>query len=431
MPASPNLRFVLAATVLLLLFTAAYEAAVRWPAQPVRATRPPGAAATTDSVAVGESAAIAPPEETEDSLQRSPAATKPPAEQAEAAPPCPTLPLRFKVLPTRPGFRHYVGMVGGAPASADLSWTRPDSAVGTCYLWRGGLEYKLGTPRRRRGTLRLALSQEQGDTSYPRGTWRLTTPPGPVLRGTWTDSAGQLRPFVLRENYRQSVPYDIQTLQFSGGQPEPPECYASSLTRDYLHLLGPLQPAWQRLQTPTRAARKRRLLATYQRFGDISYNLRVCLNDFNLLSYQFFYAAYTYIGPRQDGFESGLFDLATGRSLTLASQLQPGYEPTLRRLLTNRLRRNFGRAVVPPAHPNDPAQLLPLPTCDELNFNDLLLTGAGLEGNYLPEDIYRMLGPEAKVYSIPYTLLIPYSELRPLVRPGTPLARMLRVRGLW
>jgi hypothetical protein len=28
-------------------------------------------------------------------------------------------------------------------------------------------------------------------------------------------------------------------------------------------------------------------------------------------------------------------------------------------------------------------------------------------------------------------VLIPYAELRPLVRPGTPLARMLWARGLW
>ena len=29
-----------------------------------------------------------------------------------------------------------------------------------------------------------------------------------------------------------------------------------------------------------------------------------------------------------------------------------------------------------------------------------------------------------------YTVLSPYAELRPLVRPGTPLARMLAARGL-
>lgn len=29
-----------------------------------------------------------------------------------------------------------------------------------------------------------------------------------------------------------------------------------------------------------------------------------------------------------------------------------------------------------------------------------------------------------------FTVLIPYAELRPLVRPSTPLARMLRARGL-
>lgn len=36
-------------------------------------------------------------------------------------------------------------------------------------------------------------------------------------------------------------------------------------------------------------------------------------------------------------------------------------------------------------------------------------------------------------YSASYanTTTIPYAELRPLVRPGTPLARLLAARGLW
>ena len=426
MPASSNFRFLLAAIALLLLFTAAYEAAVRWPGQPIRADVRTGGAASADSAAVGGPAAK-PPAATLASAATAPSAA---AEPEETALPCPTVPLRFKVLPTSPVFCHYVGTVGGVPASAELSWTRPDSAAGSCYLWQGGLEYQLETPRRRRGLLVLALSQEQADTSYPRGIWRLATPLGPVLRGTWIDSAGRSRPFMLREDYRQSVPYNIQRLKLSGGKPPLPNCYGSSLTRGYLHLLGHLRPAWQRLQASSFVARKRHLPATYERDGDTSYYFSVRLNDFNLLSYQSFYVAFPSGGPRQDGFENGLLDLATGRSLPLASQLQPGYEPTLRRLLTNRLRRNFGLAEASPGKTDNP-KLLDLPSPDELHFIGLVPTGAGMEGSYLPGDICAVLGPEAKVYSIPYTLLIPYAELRPLVRPGTPLARMLRARRLW
>ncbi|WP_262709795.1 hypothetical protein [Hymenobacter sp. UV11] len=31
----------------------------------------------------------------------------------------------------------------------------------------------------------------------------------------------------------------------------------------------------------------------------------------------------------------------------------------------------------------------------------------------------------------PVTLVVPYAELLPLLRPASPVARMLRERGLW
>ena len=60
-----------------------------------------------------------------------------------------------------------------------------------------------------------------------------------------------------------------------------------------------------------------------------------------------------------------------------------------------------------------------------VSVRESLLTGSGLEvadwrGNYMqafPRETF--------------TWFIPYRELRPLVRPGTPLARMLAARGLW
>jgi hypothetical protein len=231
--------------------------------------------------------------------------------------------------------------VGQEWLSAELRWVRPDSATGYCYRWRGGPQYWLHTARRR-GTLVLTLNQDEGSSDNSSGTWRLAAPLGPVLRGTWVDPAGRRQPFVLRENYRCSVPYAIQTLTLTGGHPADSWC-SPSLAQDYVHLLGPLRPAWQRVQAPPLAVRKRRMRATYSQEGDVSYSVSVRFNDFNLLSCQSFSTVFSAGGPRQDGLESTLFDLATGRPLTLASQLRPGYELLLRHLLSDELQRDLHR----------------------------------------------------------------------------------------
>ncbi len=443
MSASPNLRFLLAATTLLVLFACAYEAAVQWPVQlPAAATHVIISDTVTDTASLTGLAS--------NSLRPTPTTpTRPPDTQSTTAaaldttrhslPPvdpiddpedCPPQPLHFSRLRTGPVFHHYTGTMGTEHVSVELSWTRPDSITGHFYYWRGGPEYQLSYYGRHQGPFVFSVRQDEAYYQPKKGTWHLRQPPGPVLRGFWLDSAGQRRCFVLREDYHQSVPYDIQTLKLSGGQSTSDNCFGSSLTRDYLHLRGALPPALQRVQAPALASRKRQLLTTYERAGDIAYYLSIRLNDFNLLSYQTFYEA-MHVGPRQNGFENGLFDLTTGHSLPLASQLQPGYELALRCLFTNHLRRDFGLAAIPPNQPVDPERLLELPTLNGVDFIGLALTGAGLEGSYLPADIYGVLGPEAEVNSIPYPLLISYRELRPLVRPGTPLARMLAARALW
>jgi hypothetical protein len=344
---------------------------------------------------------------------------------------CPPEPLRFSRLTTGPVFHRYTGTVGGERVTAELSWTHPDSITGRFYRWRGGAEFQLRYHGRRQGPVRLSVHYEDAGGEQHAGAWHLRQPPGPVLRGVWRDLAGRRHAFALREDYRQGARYDIQTLTLSDGKPARLNCYSSRLTRDYLHLRGTLSPGKQRLQTPALSARKRQLLAAFERNGDTSYYLSVRLNDFNLLSYQNFYELFSIGGGRHNGFENKLLDLATGRCISLASQFQPGYEPMLRRLLTNRLRRDFGQPSLPPDQPGAPQRLLDLPTPEDVSFSGLALTGAGLESSHLPEELYSVLGPEAKVYSIPYPILIPYRELRPLVRPGTPLARMLAARGLW
>jgi hypothetical protein len=54
----------------------------------------------------------------------------------------------------------------------------------------------------------------------------------------------------------------------------------------------------------------------------------------------------------------------------------------------------------------------------------MTLGGTGLEVMYRASELYE------DVADVGEKLLIPYRELRPLVRPGTPLARVLRASGV-
>jgi hypothetical protein len=148
------------------------------------------------------------------------------------------------------------------------------------------------------------------------------------------------------------------------------------------------------------------------------------LNDFQLLSYQLHCWDSPYEGTGDHSETNVLIDLATGRQLTLASQLRPGYAVPLRRLL---------------AH-----QMLPGARSDNPNlegWEKLTDHGQPVKLPRLPagtEDDAEGEG-DTFLFTVQGLLLathrgrphcIPYRELRPLVRPGTPRARMLRARGL-
>jgi hypothetical protein len=165
--------------------------------------------------------------------------------------------------------------------------------------------------------------------------------------------------------------------------------------------------------------------------------MEVVLNDFGLFSYQTSYDSLPFGGRHQDDVQSALFAVATGQPLTVTSQLRPGYERPLRRLLSKHLLHDDNPQFdeVNKEHNNawrwlnkqeNPSRLVPLPDLEEASADDLTLTAAGLEATYSPFSLYESPGG-----MIPFcTVLIPYRELRPLVRPGTLLARMLRARGL-
>ncbi|MGI4869608.1 MAG: hypothetical protein ACRYFX_00345 [Janthinobacterium lividum] len=395
--------------------------------------------APTTAPAVADSALVTP------AAASVPVATP---ELADSVRPAHLEPIRFEPfrLVPQPGPHRYQGTVGGEPATAELSWTRPDSVTGHFYQWRRGPEYQLEYYGRRRGPLVLSLSHEYPDRRRQDGTWHLARPLGSVLRGVWVDSAGRRQPVVLHESYAQGVQYEIQALTLTGGQAEPEE-YAyggvPSYTQEYLHLLGAAarQPVLRRLQAPSLAVRRRTMRRGYAQDETSYYGINVRLNDFGLLSYDTGYEAYPFGGRRQDKVEGTLVDLRTGRKLLLASQLVADHQPALRRLVAQHLLHDGNSALVKEdsswkweerpaaaAATPDTTYSTSLWTCRDLGplTDELVLTSEGLEMTYWVPALVAggSISPD-------YTLLIPYAELRPLVRPGTPLARMLKARGLW
>jgi len=442
---------------MLAVLAAAYAGGQWLPQRP--ATRPLAASArqtiVTDSAMMDQAVFTTLSTDTV-ALATTPAAEPAPVPPTPATPPelphCPDQPIRFvpsddpeRQLPLR--IHHYVGTVGGQPATAVLQWRTLGEVSGSFYLHRGGPEYELDHSEGPRTTLHVWRSDDSEEVVLPnQGEWHLAGWPGPVLRGTWHDTTGN-HPFYLRESYAGAVRADVHTLHLVGGgsfrEESSPECQVGSYRCDYLQFPGPwaVAPALRRTLGPSPAVARRRLRAIYEERDERLQTLdRFLLNDFNLLSY---YLILFRAEPGNEGkgyywTETYLFDLATGRELTLTSQFGPGYERPLRRLIRRHLLHDHQFDFINKDHQGTwawldtarrPTTLPELPNSDNLAETEanLALTSSGLQVNYLPHELYEAEPLEHYEGSVH----IPYRELRPLVRPGTPLARMLRARGLW
>ena len=431
-------RPALAAAVILAVLATAYQVA---PSQP--ATTPVLAA---PRLAQPEAPAYkklsAPP----DTLAPEPAPTRA-ATPADTVTGCLAGPLQFvrgSPASRRPRLvRRYVGMVGGQPATALLEWQNPDSITGYFYLHRRGPEYILQPLTTRAGRLALSVSREHPDFNNV-GEWRLPARPDTVLAGTWRTAAG-MQPFRLRESYAGAVRLAIQTTHLQGGWSIAYEVgddgcgHVPEVSHDFLHLLAPagVPAALRTVLSPTRAARWRTVRARREADAVVTYELTVRLNDFGLLSYQTDYLADPYGGrPQWEVIGSPLFDLSSGRAFSIGSQLRPGYRPALRRLIAWHLQHDAQFAGKEwkwaEKHParivGDTAYSSSLWLLRDLAplSSSCVLTSEGLELTYWTCSLSsNCMGSEHD------TVLIPYRGLCPLVRPGTPLARLLKARGLW
>ena len=434
-------RPALAAAIVLAVLAAAYQVARYRLAAPLVArvphSPPPKAPATPAPEVLPAPAPPGPP-------APAPARVATPADTATG---CLAGPLQFvrgSPASRRPRLvRRYVGTVGGQPATALLEWQNPDSITGSFYLHRRGPEYILHSIAKRAGRLALSVSREHPDFDNV-GEWRLPARPDTVLAGTWRTAAGG-QPFRLRESYAGAARLAIQTTHLQGGWSIAYEVgdeacgHVPEVNHDFLHLLAPAGvPATLRpVLSPTRAARWRTVRTRREADAQVTYRLTVRLNDFGLLSYQTDYLADPYGGrPQWEVIGSPLFDLASGRACSLSSQLRPGYRLALRRLIAWHLQHDAqfaGKEWKWAA--KDQAQL-----AGDTSFsnslwllrdlaplsNSCVLTSEGLELTYWTCSLSSYcMGSEYD------TVLIPYRGLRPLVRPGTPLARLLKAHGLW
>lgn len=358
-----------------------------------------------------------------DSTAESAAAPQAPVASASAAP------AGFS------GYRRYVGTVGKAPVVLELTITPPDTVTttwrlyGSYYYERQGAALRLeptgpyqpGQPL----TLReSAPKPDEPDATVPTGRWRATQPAGPVLSGTWESADGHRRlPFQLREDYTDAVRYELLHESALGPLCPPIEGDDRQLrpesSQDFLHLLGPdtLRPALRALQCPTprqRRADVREALAQADCEGTFGFytGVEVALNGYGLLS----------LLRDEDEFSGGahpngvqtpeVYDLRTGRALKLTDWLRPGQEAALDRLLLRRLK----------AHP----YAADLGLTESEAGGQLPALGFDSEGAYC---LLGDFGAPHVVQRMP--VVVPYRELRPLVRPGSAVALMLQQRGLW
>ena len=358
----------------------------------------------------------------------------PPADSAPAAPvtavdqetdiaPPPT--------PEQLGYHRYVGTVGAEPVVLELRVHLPSDSESSrceinCYDARTGAMRWLDTDGHFRADQPLALKQlvDWQVKSY----WCFAQPVGPVLNGTCALVSGQHQPIRLRESYTNAVRYEVltETEWFAGGvnpMRTGDQTDSSYFHVGYLHLLGPdtLRPALARLQCPgpARRHRARRRLAKklvpepYYVAVQYERSVGVTLNEADVLAYSW------YLREGMSGSRTGLFsgqavviDLRNGRGLNLPAQLRPGSLAKLQRRLAQQALADTSAYARDLVQPNGH---IFLPT------HGFTLTPAGWDAHYATnEDIY------------PYQTFsghISWAELGPLLRPNSPLQRLVRARG--
>jgi hypothetical protein len=330
-------------------------------------------------------------------------------------------------------YHRYVGWLGTRPVVVELmmnpeKYDLTYTLSGGYYIERHGftteLSFRTFSPHRR---LRF--------NAYPAGDstehWQAQQPLGPKLTGTVTAAGKPRRRFVLCEDYRGAVPLAICSATMYGrpvvaefGDRGEPGQFTGSYQPQYVQLLGRAahRPALQRL-FPSRPAQVRARLRREFREGEanmanIQEWLAITLNNYGILGYSKFISDFSAGASHpQNIWKSWSYDLYTGRRITLASLIKPGSKPALLRLALQYMDPSYLTDLQ--EWYDDPQQ-----GAESLSYLHLEeVFGLAPDGLTLSDN----LGPHSMG---PTTITIPYTALRPLLRPRTPLNRVLVAQGL-
>ena len=365
----------------------------------------------------------------------------PPARVAAVGKPTPTVvapprtvrPASDTLPPTaaQRGHLRYRGTLDGHPVQLELMMTvrdipslYPPGSVdvgGSFRYLDSGEEFGIGTPAygfRASQPLEMdAWDARMGRAVPESGLLCADQPVGPLLTGTFVRS-GRRVPFRVREDYSDCRRYEMLNEETPG----PPETWhgetrSSSVEREYVHLLGPdtLRPAWARMQCPPPAhrARTRAALANRTNFGTyLRQFVSVGLNEANLLAYEQ-EEREEWLGSRnyKATVRQVLFDLRTGRELNMMSQLRPGGRRRLHQLLIRQAMADTAYASHRDYWRPDGGPL-PLPA------GGFAVTPDGLVAGYAEHE------SEPQMYN--YSQTLAWADVRPLLRPGSPLHRLIR-----
>ena len=359
------------------------------------------------------------------------------------------------------GYHRYQGTVGGRPVTVVLTIDSTEAYPGKKLTCTGAYYYgtarhgllDLQAPGTYRPSQPLRLEESAPGTPSVSGTWQATRPAGPVLSGTWSSPSGRQLPFELRETYRDAqgrqlaVRYEVLSenvvlpCQLERDEEETEQEYRTRLENapngyylQFLHLLGPdtLRPALRALQCPVPRRRRQLMRAEAKKNGCNSHNesVQVDYNDYGLLACRYHWE--DDMGGSRPAHSTGasVYVLHTGQLLALPEVLRPGPDSLLRRLITRHLLDGSTPDITPTpglAMPTRSAELVPLPGGADLRLADFSLTNEGMAFGYSFDEMSGFVSEGSLLFAV----VVPYRELLPLLRPDSPVARMLRERGIW
>jgi hypothetical protein len=360
----------------------------------------------------------------------------------EPEPPAPPIKLRvepgkppYRMLPGRSTqYRRYVGRLGTRPVVVELfvgreyeTQSQPQLS-GRYYDARSGRTVRFAPQEYHP---RLPLCLETNDDSGSAAYWRVQQPVGPRLTGTVTTAGQPLHRFTLREDYRQAVPLAIRSATMYGrptvaefGDRGEPGQFTGSYCRQYVQVMGKaaqrlaLQRAFPSRPAQVQSRLRREFAHGEASMADIEEGIVLTLNDYDILGYGVYISNFGAGSSHpQFVYQGRSYDLRTGQRLTLAGLLRAGREAALRRLALQYMDPEY-RKELQEHHNNQqaPAKYLEYVELGE----SFALTPSGLL-------IVDELGSHI---TGPAYITIPYAALRPLLRPRTPLNRILVARGL-